>query len=420
MILSRLKFHFQDLQKKLWIKPFGNAVLAIIAVYIAHIADSLPLSDKVPDIDTETVEKLLTVISASMLGVATFAVASMVSAYSSAGGSASPRAFNLIISDGLSQTALSTFIGAFIFSIVGIIAIKVGYFAIAGRFAIFIFTIAIFAWVIFTFVRWVDNIARLGRLGNTIDKVDVATRNALEHWNPSAPLEGQPIYEIPDGDVDLYSEKIGYIQHIDTGRLERWAKEKNAILYVRSLPGAYVHPERIILTIKFLANHTGESLNELIKSFVVSERRSFYSDPRFGLIVLSEIGSRALSPGINDPGTAIDVVVRMSRILREWINNQDNLDNVQPKLERVFVPPLNAQDLLEDAFAAINKDGVDSIEVGIWIQKSLALLTTVSDLDMSIAALDQANLAFARAKERLSFPYDLERIKKAHGCVKQR
>jgi hypothetical protein len=45
----------------------------------------------------------------------------------------------------------------------------------------------------------------------------------------------------------------------------------------------------------------------LSSAFLVGPDRSFKQDPRFGMIVLSEIASRALSPGVNDPGTAIDV-----------------------------------------------------------------------------------------------------------------
>ena len=138
MIGSRLKFTVQNLREKLWIKPLGNAVLAVVAVYWRTSADGFRCRTSSPTSALKPSRSYLTVISASMLGVATFAVASMVSAYASAGGSATPRAFALIISDGLSQTALSSFIGAFIFSIVGIIAIKVGYFAIAGRFVLFV------------------------------------------------------------------------------------------------------------------------------------------------------------------------------------------------------------------------------------------------------------------------------------------
>jgi uncharacterized membrane protein len=420
MIRSRLKFTIRNLREKLWIKPLGNAVLAVFAVFVAHLADGLPLQDIVPDISTETVEKLLTVISASMLGVATFAVASMVSAYASAGGSATPRAFALIVSDGMSQTALSSFIGAFIFSIVGIIAIKVGYYGIAGRFAIFIFTIAIFAWVVVTFVRWVDNIARLGRLGNTIQKVDAATREAFSHFHRTAPLGGRPVANFPDDGIDLCSEHLGFIQHIDTGRLDRWAKDNEALIYVRSLPGAFVHPQRALLTAKPLSRDTVLDMSELADAFVLAESRTYDSDPRFGLIALSEIGSRALSPGINDPGTAIDVVVRLSRIIRDWSVQQDAEDSSEPQLERVFVPPLDAHDLLEDAYAAISKDGVGSVEVGVWLQRSLALLVQLPAKDISQAAHDQAGFAYARAEQELTFPRDLERIRRAHQSVGRR
>ena len=417
MIRSRLKFTIQNLSEKLWIRPLRNAVLAILVVYVAHLADTLPLQDIVPDISIETVEKLLTVISASMLGVATFAVASMVSAYASAGGSATPRAFALIIADGMSQEALSSFIGAFIFSIVGIIAVKVGFFGIAGRFALFLFTIAIFAWVVLTFVRWVDNIARLGRIGNTIEKVDAATREAFQHFHRTAPLGGRPVINFPENGVELYSDELGFIQHIDTGRLEEWAKENDVVIYVKSLPGAFIHPQRALATIASKTDKTVLDLSEPLNAFVLAERRTYSSDPRFGLIVMSEIGSRALSPGINDPGTAIEIVVRISRIIRDWSLNQDSDDAEKPQLERVFVPALEPRDLLEDAYAAISKDGVGSVEVGIWLQRSLALLAQLPAGNIRRAAQEQATLAFDRSKQELTFPHDLERVRKAHASV---
>jgi uncharacterized membrane protein len=135
-------------------------------------------------------------------------------------------------------------------------------------------------------------------------------------------------------------------------------------------------------------------LSELLKAFVLAERRTYSSDPRFGLIVTSEIGSRALSPGINDPGTAIEIVVRISRIIRDWSLNQDSDDAQKPQLERVFVPALKPRDLLEDAYAAISKDGVGSVEVGIWLQRSLALLAQLPAVDIRRAAQEQASLAF--------------------------
>lgn len=76
-----------------------------------------------PPISHETVEKLLSVITASTRGVATFAVGSMVAAYASVSSSATPRAFALVISDDVSKTALSTFIAAVNFSVIALVTI---------------------------------------------------------------------------------------------------------------------------------------------------------------------------------------------------------------------------------------------------------------------------------------------------------
>lgn len=415
MIRKRLKFTLQNLREKLWIKPLAFAILAILAVFTSQFVDRLHLQDMVPDIHVDTIEKLLTVISASMLGVATFAVASMVAAYASAGGNATPRAFTLIIADGLSQTALSSFIGAFIFSIVAIVAVKVGDFAIAGRFLLFSFTIAILAWVLITFVRWVDNIARLGRLGNTIDKVDMATRGAFEHWPAAAPLACQPATISTDAGLALFPKGAGYIQQIDTGRLDEWAARNDAHIYLNSVPGALVHPRRKLLTIVPEPGVTLPDIAELREAYTLSDRRSFVYDPRFGLIAMSEIASRALSPGINDPGTAIEVSVRLSRILNDWASGCDAEHAPQPQLKRVFVPPLNAADLLEDSFAAICRDSGATIEVIIWIQKSLNLVAQSGNEDMRKAARNWSAIAYERACGQLDFAHDRERLDAARS-----
>ena len=136
MIGSRVRFLIASLKERLWVQPLGYAVLAVGAIFAARLADGWGFGESVPNIAAETNEKLLTVIAASMLGVATFAVASMVAAYAAAGGSATPRAFSLVIADGVSQTALSSFIGAFIFSIVGIVATKTDFYVPTGRFVV--------------------------------------------------------------------------------------------------------------------------------------------------------------------------------------------------------------------------------------------------------------------------------------------
>ena len=179
-------------------------VLSTAVVFLAKMVDNTEIGQLVPAITPDSIETLLTIISASMLVIATFAVASMVSAYASASSTATPRSFSLVISDDVSQNALSTFIGAFIFSIVALIALKNGYYDKAGRFTLFVLTLMILAMVIITFVSWVDRIARLGRLGGTIDKVEAATAAALQRRRCAPTLRGVPAGRRQNGGQAIY------------------------------------------------------------------------------------------------------------------------------------------------------------------------------------------------------------------------
>jgi uncharacterized membrane protein len=73
----------------------------------------------------------------------------MISAFSAASNTATPRSFQLTIADDVSKNALSVFIGSFIYSIVALVALKNGYYGKSGTFCTFVFTT--FALVIITF-----------------------------------------------------------------------------------------------------------------------------------------------------------------------------------------------------------------------------------------------------------------------------
>lgn len=119
---NQLQFLLNRLRERLWVKPLIACILSIAGVLLAHVADNIPVDWKVPEIAQGSIIDLLKIIATSMLGVATFAVASMVAAYASTGQSATARAFPLVLADDVSQNALSIFVGAFIFAIVALSA----------------------------------------------------------------------------------------------------------------------------------------------------------------------------------------------------------------------------------------------------------------------------------------------------------
>jgi len=414
-MIGRIGFWIARLRERLWVRPLAFSLLSMTGVFLAKAADSLNIDAFVPAISSESIETLLSIVAASMLVVATFAVGSMVSAYASASSAATPRSFPVVVADDVSQNALSTFIGAFIFSIMALIAMQNDYYANAGNFALFVLTILVFALVVLTFVRWVDRIARLGRLGTTVDAIERAAAAALQRRRASPALGGLPAgFSAESAGVAVYGVQTGYVQHLDVAALQKCAEQHSVQIAVHALPGTLATPGRPLAYI-IGSDKDSENIDTSVfaAAFKVGGDRTFEQDPRFGLIALSEIAARALSPAVNDPGTAIDIIGTFLRLFVAWA---EPLDDGKPAAEPcalVQVPTLSVRDMFDDAFTAIARDGAGIVEVHVRLQKALKSLASIGDSSMQEAARWHSRLALARAENALSLTEDIELLRTA-------
>ncbi|WP_334020684.1 DUF2254 domain-containing protein [Alteromonas sp. S015] len=424
--VDRLRFLLYSVKEKLWVKPLGFCLLSILAVFVAKVADGTSLAEHIPKIKPESVETLLSIMASSMMVIATFSAGTMVNAYASASRSSTPRSLSLIISDDVSQNALSVFIGAFIYSAVALTAMTQAFFDEAGLFILFCLTCLAFSIVILTFIRWVDSVARLGRVGSTLLKVESATTRAIKNRIDMPCLGAVPHEKIKEqGTYAIFTRQVGYIQLIDIAKLQLWAEKNDGFINVVMLPGEFVSPERAIA----YSNKKVVS-DEIVGAFTIGESRSFEADPRFGFIVLAEIASRALSPSVNDHGTAINTLSSITRLMLLWHKPKSELKNStrkdtedeEFKYDRVSLPALNVNDLFDDAYTSIARDGAANIEVAIRIQKSLKTIKacfksegTRLEKDFFEAASKLAKQSYERAKLALDYEDDIQRIEHVYS-----
>lgn len=404
---KNLKYFLNVLSEKLWIKPLIFCLLSIAGAFAAHLADNSFIDDIAPDIEKSSLKDLLSTLSATMLVISIFAVGSMISAFSAASATATPRSFKLIVADDISQNALSVYMGSFIFSIVASIAFENGYYGKAGFFTLFIITLTVFVIVILTFLRWVERISRLGRLGHTITKVERAASAAIHERIKLPYMGGKPVVKREEKGVPVTGNQIGYIQHINMEKLQQYAEEFNIQISINSVPGSFVTPDKPLAYIFSAKNSIDIDIEKFIKPFVIDINRSFHDDPRFGLIVLSEIGSRALSPGINDPGTAIDILGSYVRLFSIWIEGLKNIPPENIIYNRIEIPELSVEEMFNDAFRPISRDGAGNVEVMIRLQKALKSLSYVGNKTVKKLTLVHSRQAYERAKLAIQYKGDL-------------
>lgn len=435
--MTRWLWKLTQMRKRLWVRASLIGAIGVLAAILAAVVEPFVPWELPGKIGADAVDSILTIIASSMLAVTTFSLSVMTSAYGAATSSVTPRATRLLMEDRVTQNVLSTFIGSFIFSIVGIIVLKTGAYGDRGRMILFIVTVGVLVLIVISLLRWIDHLTRLGRVGETTGRVEEAAREALEARLATPYLGGRPLTEVPDTAAPVVADDIGYVQHIDMPALSHCCRELDATIYVAVNPGAFVYPHTELAFLEAPAADTaggdkGEEaetrradlLADIRHAFSIGGERSFDQDPRFGLAVMSEIGMRALSPAVNDPGTAIDVIGRQVRLLSLWAADTDERDEAEIAHPRVRVPALKIADLFEDAFMLVARDGAGLIEVQLRLQKALLALAHMGDADFRQAAIAQATLALARAEKALTVDADRERLRevfaKAEAAVAAR
>jgi len=264
--------------------------------------------------------------------------------------------------------------------------------------------------IVGTLLRWIDHVSKLGRVAQTTETVEHVARKAMcdRHCHPY--LGGQPFTALdllPDGACAVSTDKIGYIAHIDMKALSKACDTHGCEVYVGALPGKFVDATAPLAWV--VAERSEEACCAVRDAFTIGEVRSFDQDPRFGVAVLSEIASRALSPAMNDPGTAIDVLGRTVRLLALWSTPVDATD---PEHACVHVPPVLLEDLFEDAFTPIARDGAGHVEVMLRLQKTLRSLSLLGGPEFREAALHHSAEALQRAEHAMPLEADRARVRK--------
>lgn len=394
-----MSFNFWNLyrawRQKIWLRVVAIACLSVLSAVLAQVlAPYVPVFIAIKT-GSDAVSQILTILASSMLAVTTFSLSIAVTGFQAAAGTATPRATALLQEDTTTQTVLATFIGAFLFSLLGLIALNAQLYNKSGQVVLYLFTMAVVVLVVVALIRWTGHLMSFGRMDDTLNRVESAAATALSNRLENPYLGGRKLAgDMPDDCIAVPSAVTGYVEHVDMSTLQAVAAELEAEVYLDQIPGSFVVERGPLVHVR-AKEISDEEIKRLQWAFAIGRQRVFDEDPRFGLIVLSEIASRALSPAVNDPGTAISVLGRLVRILASWRERAD----LEPDYPNVHVCPVQPGEAIQDAFRPIARDGAGMIEVQIRLQKALASLRQSVPTAFDVPAAELAVYALGLARQ---------------------
>lgn len=414
-ILSATALALLRLSRKLWLRVTLFALLAVLASILAIV-----LEDRIPSglkdrFTPESIMPILTILASGMLAVSTFSLNVMVAAHGAAAGQTTPRVHAILLADTTTHTVLATFIGAFVYALSAIILFQTGFYPDTASVLVLGFTVAVVVLVVLALLRWIHHLSDLGSLDATLLAIEQAARGSLIHDRSLPALGAQRLSDdtvLPTDARPLTAPETGYLQLIDMQAISKRLTTDQTRIYLHVRPGDYLVLGQTIGHATGLAE---AEENAICRNLTIAATRSCEQDAGYGLLLLSETASRALSPGVNDPGTAIAVLCRQEKLLLDWAHARP--DAAPPRFPRLFLPEISRAAMIENAFAGAARDGAGQIEVALRLQDALTRLAATPDPALAGAARDMAIYARQQAETFLPLERDKVRLRAAYLSV---
>jgi len=383
------------LRESLWVIPLLGGLLGFLVADLGMITDASARWDY----SAGTAESVLAAVVAASVGLVGFVVTVSVLIVQMATGTFSARYMRIFYRDWAFKAVLGVLIGTFTFSYTLMRHVEednvpnVGV-TLAGTFL----GLGILLFVIFLDraihrLRPVAVAALVARAGRK------ALREVLEEAaRPDAPAVVPAPYSPPGEPVRVVRMvRGGAIQAIDFRGLGKWAHANECLVVLRHPVGNFVSAGAAL--IELYGRDPGPDADDRLRSMVaLGVERTIEQDPAFAVRIMVDIAIRALSPAVNDPTTAVQVLNHLEDLLR-LVGQTDLSDEGTPLAEMdtgLVVPIRRWGDYLTLSVTEIREYGDGSIQV---VRRLRAMLEELSEAVLperreavlrEIARLDEA------------------------------
>ena len=253
---------------------------------------------------------ILSVMAGSMIGVAATVFSITIAAVAYASGNYGPRLLTNFMEDRGNQFSLATLIGTFVYALVVMRAVRVAEETAGSAGAGFVpqaslvVAYLLMGLCVAVLVYFLNHIPSSIRINIVLEGIGHRLLQTIRKIYLEEGTYREP--EPSRGGAPLHAWVPGYVQLIDFTELERIAREKNCVLSLRVRTGDFVHRGLPLLDVE---GAEPEAIATTIRDcFTFGPVRTPEQDPQFLIDELVEIALRALSPGINDPFTAINAL----------------------------------------------------------------------------------------------------------------
>ena len=354
---------------------------SLLTLYIDERSPGLLLGYEIPIkniLYPASARTLLGAIAGGMISLMVFSFSMVMVILSQTSSNYSPRLLPNLIGQRSKQIVMGFYIGtiAYTFTVLTSIDSKLYAFGVPTLSIIVNSLLSLVCLALF--VSFINEVSKDIQIGNIINHVYQDTLRAMRHEVEEA------TYVVPGTLPDtqawtmIASPRSGYLNAVSERFFLRATRRFDVTVRLCVPLGKFINQrDPLFLTSRSLSHKEQE---ELLNALVFRHQEEVQQQYGYGFKHLTEVALKALSPGINDPGTAIQAIDRLTDLLVEamGVRGQKILTDKHQRL-RLIYEPLSYSDVLYLSVNAIREYGQQDFTITL---KLLTLLYTVLRNDL--------------------------------------
>ncbi len=290
-----------------------------------------------------------------------------------------PRLLRTFLRDRANQVVLGTFVATFLYSILLLPVIDeaeehadrfVPHLAVSLSVAMSLVSLGML-------VYFIDHVAQAIQADSVIAAVTLELDHTIDRHFPESPMQAPESSRAAIAAVDrpaegrriqIAAEREGYLRFVNFDELIKLAEEWQLVIELEVNPGPYILIDDRLATVwgpEELSRHAQEQIE---RAFVIGPHRTALQDVAFVFEQLVEMGVRALSPGINDPTTAIHCIDNigsgLARIVKRDVPSDVRCDHAGRVCIRTH--PVPFAELLQRSVRPMRRNAGQN--VGVWLR----------------------------------------------------
>ena len=357
---------------------------------------------------------ILSTIATSMVTIVSLTFSMTIVVLTLASSQFGPRLLYNFMRDRVNQFALGVFAACFVYCLLVLRTVHaenqdawMPHLSTNGAIVLAVLSIGVL-------IHFIHHIADSIQADTVIANVRYELESVVKRMTPARAVDAcsdrDRLAELADrAAAPITAERRGLLQMIDQESLVSWAREHDVFVRLRYRPGEFVIRGNVLLDVFPSDRVPRDHLAALQETFIFGKHRTLVQDIEFAFQQLVEVAVRALSPGINDPFTAMSCIEELGAALALVGGRaaQPSCLRDEEGQPRVLLKTVDFEGVADIAFNQIRQNGASHPAVMIRVLETIAAVAqSLADAQHRAVLLRHAESVHAAARRGAHDPND--------------